>query len=71
MQKVLQSTCLGFKVTLHTIRHTFAAHLAQKAMLLECIRVLLGLKLLMKLIIMNDYIIMRVKKLAFGQIYDS
>jgi len=36
------SKSLGFKVTPHTIRHTFAAHLAQKGMPLECIRVLLG-----------------------------
>lgn len=33
---------LGFKVKPHSIRYTFAAHLAQKGMPLECIRVLLG-----------------------------
>lgn len=36
------SNSLGFKVTPHTIRHTFAAHLAQKGMPLDCIQVLLG-----------------------------
>ncbi|MGE7667165.1 tyrosine-type recombinase/integrase [Ureibacillus composti] len=33
---------LGFKVTPHMLRHTFAAHLAQKGMPLESIRILLG-----------------------------
>jgi site-specific recombinase XerD len=33
---------LGFKVTPHMLRHTFAAHLAKKGMPLECIQVLLG-----------------------------
>jgi site-specific recombinase XerD len=33
---------LGFKVTPHTLRHTFAAHLAQKGMPIECIQSLLG-----------------------------
>lgn len=33
---------LGFHVTPHTLRHTFAAHLAKKGMSLECIQVLLG-----------------------------
>jgi len=33
---------LGFHVTPHTLRHTFAAHLAMKGMPLECIQVLLG-----------------------------
>ncbi|MEQ6356889.1 tyrosine-type recombinase/integrase [Lysinibacillus sp. M3] len=33
---------LGFKVTPHTLRHTFAAHLAQRGMPVECIRTLLG-----------------------------
>ncbi|WP_019243128.1 MULTISPECIES: tyrosine-type recombinase/integrase [Bacillus] len=33
---------LGFKVTNHILRHTFAAHLAQKGMPLEYIQVLLG-----------------------------
>lgn len=33
---------LGFHVTPHTLRHTFAAHLAQKGMPLEYIQVLLG-----------------------------
>lgn len=33
---------LGFRVTPHTLRHTFAAHLAQKGMPLECIQTLLG-----------------------------
>ncbi|MGE7544174.1 tyrosine-type recombinase/integrase [Sporosarcina newyorkensis] len=36
------SKSLGFKVTPHTIRHTFAAHLIQKGMPLNCIQVLLG-----------------------------
>ncbi|MFC7782903.1 tyrosine-type recombinase/integrase [Rossellomorea sp. GCM10028870] len=33
---------LGVRCTPHTLRHTFAAHLAQKGMPLECIQVLLG-----------------------------
>lgn len=33
---------LGFRVTPHTLRHTFAAHLAQKGMPLEYIQYLLG-----------------------------
>lgn len=33
---------LGFKVTPHTLRHTFAAHLAQKGMKIEYIQALLG-----------------------------
>ena len=33
---------LEFKVTPHTLRHTFAAHLAQKGMPLNCIQNLLG-----------------------------
>lgn len=33
---------LQVKVTPHTLRHTFAAHLAQKGMPLECIQALLG-----------------------------
>ena len=33
---------LGFKVTAHTLRHTFTAHLAQKGMPLESIQQLLG-----------------------------
>jgi len=33
---------LGFKVSPHTLRHTFAAHLAQKGMPLACIQELLG-----------------------------
>ncbi|MBS4195771.1 tyrosine-type recombinase/integrase [Bacillus sp. FJAT-49870] len=33
---------LGFKVTPHTLRHTFAAHCAQKGMPLDYIQVLLG-----------------------------
>jgi site-specific recombinase XerD len=33
---------LGFKVTPHTLRHTFAAHLAKKGMPLKCIQDLLG-----------------------------
>lgn len=33
---------LGFHVTPHTLRHTFAAHLAQKGMKLPAIQVLLG-----------------------------
>jgi site-specific recombinase XerD len=33
---------LGFRVTNHILRHTFAAHLAQKGMPLEYIQVLLG-----------------------------
>ncbi|WP_240468612.1 tyrosine-type recombinase/integrase [Gracilibacillus sp. YIM 98692] len=33
---------LDFSLTPHTLRHTFAAHLAQKGMPLECIQVLLG-----------------------------
>lgn len=36
------SKSLGFKVTPHTLRHTFAAHFAQKGMPLECIQALLG-----------------------------
>lgn len=36
------SKSLVFKVTPHTLRHTFAAHFAQKGMPLECIQVLLG-----------------------------
>jgi site-specific recombinase XerD len=33
---------LEFKVTPHTLRHTFAAHLASRRMPLDCIQVLLG-----------------------------
>jgi len=33
---------LGFKVTPHTLRHTFAANFARKGMPLECIQQLLG-----------------------------
>ncbi|KIY23717.1 hypothetical protein UB32_01380 [Mesobacillus subterraneus] len=33
---------LGIHLTPHTLRHTFAAHLAMKGMPLECIQVLLG-----------------------------
>ncbi|MGN7175621.1 tyrosine-type recombinase/integrase [Cytobacillus sp. SAFR-174] len=33
---------LGFRITPHTLRHTFAAQLAQRGMPLECIQVLLG-----------------------------
>jgi site-specific recombinase XerD len=33
---------LGFRITPHTLRHTFAAHLAKKGMPLECIQTLLG-----------------------------
>ncbi|MCR8847765.1 tyrosine-type recombinase/integrase [Rossellomorea sp. SC111] len=33
---------LGIRLTPHTLRHTFAAHLAQKGMPIECIQVLLG-----------------------------
>ncbi|MEY9971302.1 site-specific recombinase XerD [Lysinibacillus sp. RC46] len=33
---------LGMKITPHTLRHTFASHLAMKGMLLSCIEVLLG-----------------------------
>lgn len=33
---------LDFHITPHTLRHTFAAHLAMKGMPLECIQVLLG-----------------------------
>jgi site-specific recombinase XerD len=36
------SNSLGFKVTPHTLRHTFAAHLAQKGMPLEYLQELLG-----------------------------
>ncbi len=36
------STELGVSFTPHTLRHTFAAHLAIKGMPLECIQVLLG-----------------------------
>ncbi|MFE1242966.1 tyrosine-type recombinase/integrase [Fictibacillus sp. NPDC058756] len=36
------SKCLGYRVTPHTLRHTFAAHLASKGMPLECIQVILG-----------------------------
>jgi site-specific recombinase XerD len=39
---LLYSEQLGFKVTPHTLRHTFAAQLAKKGMPLECIQVLLG-----------------------------
>jgi site-specific recombinase XerD len=39
---LLYSEQLGFKLTPHTLRHTFAAHLAKKGMPLECIQVLLG-----------------------------
>lgn len=33
---------LGFKVTPHTMRHTCAAHMAQRGMPLECIQAILG-----------------------------
>ncbi|WP_160909772.1 tyrosine-type recombinase/integrase [Pontibacillus yanchengensis] len=33
---------LGFRLTPHTLRHTFAAHLATKGMPFECIQALLG-----------------------------
>lgn len=33
---------LEFRITPHTLRHTFSAHLAQKGMKLECIQELLG-----------------------------
>jgi site-specific recombinase XerD len=33
---------LGFHFSVHTLRHTFAAHLAQRGMPLECIQQLLG-----------------------------
>jgi len=33
---------LEVKLTPHTLRHTFAAHLAKKGMPLSCIQVLLG-----------------------------
>lgn len=36
------SNRLGFKVAPHTLRHTFAAHLAYKGMPLECIQELMG-----------------------------
>ncbi|WP_339250844.1 tyrosine-type recombinase/integrase [Sporosarcina sp. FSL W8-0480] len=36
------SRSLGVKVSPHTMRHTFAAHLAQKGMPLECIQELMG-----------------------------
>jgi len=36
------SETLGFKITPHTFRHTFAAQLAQKGMPISCIQVLLG-----------------------------
>jgi site-specific recombinase XerD len=36
------SKSLGFKLTPHTLRHTLAAHLAQKGMPLPCIQELLG-----------------------------
>lgn len=36
------SNCLGIKVAPHTMRHTFAAHLAQKGMPFDCIQVLMG-----------------------------
>ncbi|MEH7356682.1 tyrosine-type recombinase/integrase [Neobacillus drentensis] len=39
---LIYSEQLGFKMTPHTLRHTFAAHLAKKGMSLECIQVLLG-----------------------------
>jgi site-specific recombinase XerD len=38
----LYSKKLGFRVTPHTLRHTFAAHLAQKGMPFEYIQILLG-----------------------------
>ncbi|GGI16594.1 tyrosine-type recombinase/integrase [Gottfriedia solisilvae] len=38
----IYSKQLGFRVTPHTLRHTFAAHLAQKGMPLEYIQTLLG-----------------------------
>lgn len=33
---------LGFRVTPHTLRHTFAAHLAEKGMTLACLQDLMG-----------------------------
>ena len=57
---------LGFKVTSHILRHTFAAHLAQKGMPLNSIQVLLG-----HTDIQNTQIYARLYDLARKEIYDD
>lgn len=42
MFRVIYSKQLGFRLTPHSLRHTFAAHLAQKGMPLDYIQALLG-----------------------------
>ncbi|SFD39919.1 integrase/recombinase XerC/integrase/recombinase XerD [Bacillus sp. OV194] len=57
---------LGFYVTPHTLRHTFAAHLVMKGMPLECIQALLGHDKLQ-----NTHIYTRLYSQAQKQMYDE
>lgn len=57
---------LGFRVTPHMMRHTFAAHLSQKGMPLESIRILLGHE-----DIRNTQIYTRLYDHARKEIYDD
>lgn len=57
---------LGFNLTPHTLRHTFAAHLARKGMPLVCIQMLLGHKTTR-----NTYIYTRLYNHVRKQMYDE